>query len=210
MADFRMAVLIKNGEDTSCMIAIMDMTSAFVAANCIDLTSNSQVDTSVNYKLRYTPRPDNTIIEVSVNPSDTTIHPNYNSSTLENSVAIMQSSKDTTDNYFAYIASNLYMGDTYNTPVVSNQPSDDSDCAAGSGLYAANKDWMSCTSTITTSDANQACSIPYSLMYRQKSTRTNIVVMSDLYSHSVVYGGDILNLDFIGNKLKHDSKHRYV
>ncbi|KAJ1794249.1 hypothetical protein LPJ59_004578, partial [Coemansia sp. RSA 2399] len=54
MTVFRMGVLYKNGEQTSCMVAVIDMKAGFVAANCIDLYYGKP-DTSTSYQVYFTP-----------------------------------------------------------------------------------------------------------------------------------------------------------
>ncbi|KAJ2403095.1 hypothetical protein GGI23_000234 [Coemansia sp. RSA 2559] len=74
-------------------------------------------------------------------------------------------------------------------PQVSNQNSDDSDCAAGSALYSGNSFLTRCTSATLPSIENDACSMPYGIMF--KENRTDTVEVTHLYSHSVVYGNSM-------------------
>ncbi|KAJ1769100.1 hypothetical protein LPJ74_004334 [Coemansia sp. RSA 1843] len=203
MTEFRLAYLYKENDQTSCMAAVMDMGAIFVAANCIKLIGNNTVDTSVSYKIRYSSTSDNVDPLSVLSPNQITVHPNYNPDTLENNIAIIQYVDGATDGFVGYIGAEDFIGNTdvyvrrdynpsnssWNKPVVANQPTNDSDCADGSPLYAANKDWMSCTSAVTTSSANSDCSIPYGIMYKQNTSA--IIVMDSIYSHSVIYGSDM-------------------
>ncbi|KAJ2088395.1 hypothetical protein IW138_004271 [Coemansia sp. RSA 986] len=183
----------------------MDMTSGFLAANCIDFTSDNKVDTSTKYIVYITSFTDASGLEVDLYPSDITIHPNYDPTTFANNIAIIQFNKNTTDNYISFIKSDTYIGETevyvrrsfneptgtWNPPTVVDQDSDDGNCAAASALYAANPGMLTCTSAVTTSTENGNCSMPYGLMYRQNYT--DVIVSSNIYSHSVVYGNNMCN-----------------
>ncbi|KAJ1664943.1 hypothetical protein EV178_003622 [Coemansia sp. RSA 1646] len=70
----------------------MDMTSGFLAANCIDFTSDNKVDTSTKYIVHITSFTDASGLEVDLYPSDITIHPNYDPTTFANNIAIIHHS----------------------------------------------------------------------------------------------------------------------
>ncbi|KAJ1885459.1 hypothetical protein LPJ81_006902, partial [Coemansia sp. IMI 209127] len=127
----------------------------------------------------------------------------FNPTTLENNIAVIQFKNAATDSYVGDVSTQGFAGNTevfvrrdydiyqssWDDPVVYNQDSDDGDCAAGSPLYAANTGWMSCTSAVTASFASEYCSVPYGMMYRQDTS--NNIVMSSIFSHSVIYGNDM-------------------
>ncbi|KAJ2403091.1 hypothetical protein GGI23_000230 [Coemansia sp. RSA 2559] len=202
MADFRMAVLYKNGEQTSCMVAVIDMKAGFVAANCIDL-NNGKPDASTSYQVHFTPLHNAASFAVDLDPNDITIHPLYDPVNLANNIAVVQYNKDTTDAYHTFIETETIIGksDVYTRwafdqttknwtmPEISTQDSDDSDCAAGSALYSGNSFLTRCTSATLPSIENDACSMPYGIMF--KVNRTDTIVVSHLYSHSVVYGDNM-------------------
>ncbi|KAJ2695516.1 hypothetical protein GGH99_000086 [Coemansia sp. RSA 1285] len=205
MLQFRMAVLIKNGQLTSCMVPIMTLKAGFVAANCIDLTSDNKVNMSTKYKVRLTSTTDiPNGFEVDLNPSDIAIHPNYNSKSLANNIAVVQYNKATTDTFKAYIVAQKYAEDSqvyvqrdynqeagnWNDPVVYNQAADSSECASTSSLYAQNKDLFMCTTATTTSIADSGCTMPYGIVYSENSTSTNVVTTA-LYSHSYIKGASL-------------------
>ncbi|KAJ2617847.1 hypothetical protein EV177_000333 [Coemansia sp. RSA 1804] len=157
MIDFRYAYLYKNGKQTSCMVAVIDMTAGVVAANCIDLTSDNKVDTSVKYKIHYTPYGNNTGPMFDLSPSEFTIHPDYDPKTLLNNIAVIQNTNGGTDGYSSYIStkdfdviSKVYVRRDYDTitstwsmPALANNKVSDSDCVDGSPMYAANSRYMS-------------------------------------------------------------------
>ncbi|KAJ2657552.1 hypothetical protein IWW48_004464 [Coemansia sp. RSA 1200] len=211
MLDFRMAVLIKNGQLTSCMVPIMTLKAGFVAANCIDLTGDNKVNMSTKYKVRFTSTNDiPNGFEVDLDPSDIAIHPNYNSKSLANNIAVVQYNKATTDTFKAYIVAQKYAENTqvyvqrdysqetgnWNDPVVYNQAADSSECTAISSLYAQNKDWFTCTSSATTLLTDSGCTMPYGIVYSENSTSTDVVTTA-LYSHSYVGGTSLC-----GNSVK--------
>ncbi|KAJ2215166.1 hypothetical protein EV179_002385 [Coemansia sp. RSA 487] len=184
------------------MVGLLTMKTALVAANCLDYTSGKTINTSATYDVRTSSLDDNPEISASIDPSQIVVHPNYNPSTLENNIAVLQFNQNTTNSYFTYVAANTFprqldvyirrtidSAGAWNTPDISNQAADSSDCAAASGLYASNNGWLSCTSTTTTSANSSSCAIPYGLIYGQESN--NSIVLSSIYSHSVVYGGSM-------------------
>ncbi|KAJ1893625.1 hypothetical protein LPJ81_005337, partial [Coemansia sp. IMI 209127] len=199
MTDFRMGVLYKNGEQTSCMVAVIDMKAGFVAANCIDL-NNGAPDTSTSYQVYFTPLLSFDGFAVDLDPNDITIHPNYNPVTYANNIAVVQYNNGTTDAYHTFIETQTFVGVTdvytrwafnqtsnnWTMPQVSTQVSDDSDCASGSALYSGNSVLTRCTSATLPSIENDACSMPYGIMFKEDST--NNIEVTHLYSHSVVYG----------------------
>ncbi|KAJ2518713.1 hypothetical protein H4217_003161 [Coemansia sp. RSA 1939] len=148
MAEFRMAYLIKNNVETSCMVAVMSMKAVFVAANCIDMKSGYAVDQSVNYKLRYTLTDNDEEPTFDVAATHITIHPNYNQATLENNIAIIEFNEDTDDDYVSFVSTNDFLAkiETYvrrnydesksewDTPNVFNQYSEGDDCKNSSPL----------------------------------------------------------------------------
>ncbi|KAJ2761454.1 hypothetical protein H4S06_001198, partial [Coemansia sp. BCRC 34490] len=198
-----MASLTKNNVETSCMVAVMSMKAVFVAANCIDMKNGYAVDQSVNYKLRYTSTDTDAAPIYNVDATKITIHPNYNQTTLENNIAIIEFNENTVDDYVSFVSTNDFSAKTeayvrrnyveskaeWDTPSVLNQDTENDDCKNSSPLYKTNSEWMSCTSSVTTSYITNDCSIPYGLMYKEKDT--DIIVMTSLYSHSVVYGNDM-------------------
>ncbi|KAJ2403096.1 hypothetical protein GGI23_000235 [Coemansia sp. RSA 2559] len=199
-----MAVLNKNGKQTSCMVAVMNMEAGFVAANCIDLMSDNSINKTSTYKVQFTPTGQfNTGFEVDLATSNITIHPYYDPKTLANNIAIVQYA-NTSDTYRAYIGRQASGGaiqvyarrainatsNTWGAPVAFDQLSDDSNCTAGSPLYAANSRGMTCTSSSATSVENRHCSMPYGIVYSWNTTDSTVVA-SNLYSHSVVYGSSL-------------------
>ncbi|KAJ1885753.1 hypothetical protein LPJ81_006836, partial [Coemansia sp. IMI 209127] len=140
MTAFRMGVLYKNSEQTSCMVAVIDMKAGFVAANCIDL-KNGAPDTSTSYQVHFTPLLGVDGFAVDLDPNDITIHPLYDPVTYANNIAVVQYNNGTTDTYHTLIETdtsvvniNVYTrwafdqtSNNWTMPQVSNQNSDDSD-----------------------------------------------------------------------------------
>ncbi|KAJ2692545.1 hypothetical protein GGH99_001663 [Coemansia sp. RSA 1285] len=203
MAEFRYAYLYKNGEQTSCMAAIIDARSAFVAANCINLTNNNNVDTSTVYKIHFSPWNNEKEATYDLAPSQFTIHPNYNPKTLENNIAVIQFTGSSEDNYSGSVSTKDFNGKTkiyvredynetsssWNKPNVVNRGINESDCMDNSPLYTANKYWMTCTSSTNTSMISSDCSIPYGLLY--KNNADEAIVMTGIYSHSIMFGNNM-------------------
>ncbi|KAJ2522390.1 hypothetical protein H4217_000775 [Coemansia sp. RSA 1939] len=199
MAKFRTAYLYQDGDQTSCMAAIIDSRAAFITASCITL-DDGKPDLTIKYKIHFSTTKNEEGPMISFTGDQVTFHPNYNPKTLENNIAIIQYDDDTTDGELNLFATKEFTGKTFvynrrdydiyenfwKSPQVFNQDSNDNDCESASPLFAANPDRYSCTSALTASFATEFCSIPYGVMYKQ-DTLENVLV-SGIYSHSVDYG----------------------
>ncbi|KAJ2854944.1 hypothetical protein GGI22_004312, partial [Coemansia erecta] len=80
-------VLVKNGEQTSCELGVIDSTAAFVAAPCLDF-SGSDVNKNIKYEVYLDAGIDNTPVTYTV--SSIAIHPDYNATMNLNPVAVLQ------------------------------------------------------------------------------------------------------------------------
>ncbi|KAJ2658331.1 hypothetical protein IWW48_004097 [Coemansia sp. RSA 1200] len=94
-------VLVKNGKQTSCELGAIDSTAAFVAAPCLDLTGNT-VDTNTTYEVYLDTGIDSKSAKYTV--ESITVHPEYNSTTFLNPVAVLQFNKNSSENWSNPIA----------------------------------------------------------------------------------------------------------
>ncbi|KAJ1718676.1 hypothetical protein LPJ61_006519, partial [Coemansia biformis] len=102
---FKGALLLKNGQQTSCEIALMYTTVGFVSASCLDFTDSA--GKTVNTTTRY---------EVMISQGLTapygrfpatqvTVNPNYDPESFANNIAIIQFGSSGTGDFVNYIAS---------------------------------------------------------------------------------------------------------
>ncbi|KAJ2597299.1 hypothetical protein GGF39_003108 [Coemansia sp. RSA 1721] len=106
-SDVRGGVLFKNSKQTSCEVGLISMKAGFIAASCLDYTSGTNINRSTKYEIYLqagSPKP----LVVTLDPSDVHLHPNFNPSTLQNNIAVIEFNKQTTDTYKAYIVSGGY------------------------------------------------------------------------------------------------------
>ncbi|KAJ2788625.1 Trypsin-like serine protease, partial [Coemansia helicoidea] len=198
-AEFRGGVLAKNGEQTSCEIGLIDISAAFVAANCFDYTGNGAVDASTKYSAWIIPTAEGTsVMRAAIDPKDIHVHPAYDPKTLANNIAVVQFNKGVVAPYVSYINTDLDLPDTqlgyvrrtfndkkkvWNPLQLALQSGDSSGCAESSALYGANEGWLACTSAATSSVYRDSCSVPFGTLYYATSGQ---IVLSAIFSHAVV------------------------
>ncbi|KAJ2728584.1 hypothetical protein H4S00_000899 [Coemansia sp. D1744] len=169
---FKGAVLLKNGEQTSCEVALMYSTFGFVSAACLDFTDDTAktVNMSTSYEVMISGGLTSSYGRFRA--SRVTPNPNYDPASYANNIAILQFDSNG-DDFVNYIASwradwaNMYFND------------------------------LICNQLTTTSIMNATCSIPYASMYGVIDPNAAIAA---IYSHSAVYGqGNFCNGNKIYN-----------
>ncbi|KAJ2553048.1 hypothetical protein EV175_003083 [Coemansia sp. RSA 1933] len=150
-----------------------------------------------------------------ISPSNIHIHPEYDSTTFANNVAIVEfsfTSRGSWVNYIAvyesewstmyYVRLRLYDPGTQNwyTPYINGYPEVSSECQAESPLFAQNTGTMECTQVQTSNIWNNSCPMPYGSVYGVVSEG---MAIGGLYSHSFMY-----NADFCSGSLR--GLHYYV
>ncbi|KAJ2593071.1 hypothetical protein H4R99_006203, partial [Coemansia sp. RSA 1722] len=178
LANVRGGLLFKNSKQTSCEIGLISMKAGFVAASCFDYTSGTNINRSTKYEV-YLQTGSPTPLVVTLDPSDIHLHPNYNPSTLQNNIAVIQFNKQTTDPYKAYVLTNRFMVSTsayvrrtintstgkWNNNISADMINNPNDCLNYSGLFLANIGQFVCTPLATTSMYNPSCTVPYGTVY---------------------------------------------
>ncbi|KAJ1945181.1 hypothetical protein GGF37_001822 [Kickxella alabastrina] len=201
---FKGAILLKNGEQTTCEIALMRSTYGAVSASCLDYTDDNDqsVDTSTNYEVAISAGLVGTYGTFKV--AKLTPHPHYDPSSYANNIAVIQFDNGGRGDFINFIASwrpdwkTLYyvrrtMFDVakagWNTPVttVYNSTVDSGDCARASDVFASNQNSFFCNQLSTPSIYNSTCAVPYGSIYGEVSPNLAIAA---LHSHSAVYGSD--------------------
>ncbi|KAJ2142199.1 hypothetical protein IW145_002129 [Coemansia sp. RSA 521] len=208
---FKGAVLLKNGEQTSCEVALMYSTFGFVSAACLDFTDDTAktVNMSTSYEVMISGGLTSSYGRFRA--SRVTPNPNYDPASYANNIAILQFDSNG-DDFVNYIASwradwaNMYFvrrslssaaGGAWNQPALTtyNSNLDMADCAKANTLFMYNQNDLICNQLTTTSIMNATCSIPYASMYGVIDPNAAIAA---IYSHSAVYGqGNFCN----GNKI---------
>ncbi|KAJ2810681.1 hypothetical protein H4S07_002532, partial [Coemansia furcata] len=87
MSTFRGAVLVKNGQPTSCEFALIDNQSAFLAANCLDY-SNGLVNQNTKYEIYFDNAKGQGPGRATLIPDKIIVHPLYNPTSFANNIAV--------------------------------------------------------------------------------------------------------------------------
>ncbi|KAJ2000742.1 hypothetical protein GGI04_004031 [Coemansia thaxteri] len=203
MQGFKGAILVKNGQATSCEIALMTNTYGFVAAACLDFidTAGKMVNQSTVYEVAISSGGQGSYGSALV--TRVTVNPNYDPKTFANNLAVVQYNSGGYS-FVNYIASwrpdwsNLYFvrrglgnagSSAWNAPVVAsyNATSDLADCARANRLFLANQSDLMCNRLSIPATNNASCSVPYGSVYGVNGAN---IAIAGLYSHSATYGQD--------------------
>ncbi|KAJ2213828.1 hypothetical protein EV179_003527 [Coemansia sp. RSA 487] len=202
IASLRTGVLVKNGVQTSCELALIDNKAAFVAANCVT-DVNGKLDTINGYSVYYDDSnvQGNKAASASITSSSITVHPGYSTDTLANNIAILQfnpgqgvswknaiavNSNAWSDTVLARRRLANVKGSQWATPLTESLSASADQCSSSSGLYAANTKDFVCSSQESVPLMSSQCNIPYGSVYGVQGTNAAI---AGLYSFSVVNGG---------------------
>ncbi|KAJ2453025.1 hypothetical protein EV183_002534 [Coemansia sp. RSA 2336] len=196
------ALLFKNSRQTTCEVALFDMKSGLLSANCLDFADDTSLDQSTSYEIYVTSGTDNKESEVyKLELDDIHVHPYYNHTSLENNAAVVEFNKNTTSTYEAYIYSGTFpysdaalvrrsydqgKGE-WNDPDMIPMPSDDRACSGWNELYNLNSKYSACNVALDRSMFNTLCSVPYGSLYAKANNSTSILA---LYSSSVIFSTD--------------------
>ncbi|KAJ2441185.1 hypothetical protein GGF42_007381 [Coemansia sp. RSA 2424] len=208
IANFRGAILVKNGIPTSCELALIDNQAAFVAANCLDYKSG-QVSADTKYEVYFDGAKGNAPGRATINPGDIYVNGFYDPTSYANNVAVVKfdfSAQGAWRNFFAvnrlewnniaYVRRQLLnaaedsMATAWSTPAVMSQLNSDPGCAKASGLFSSNQDDMLCSKQSVASPVSDRCSLPYGSLY---GVASRAMAVSALYSHTVSYGNKVCN-----------------
>ncbi|KAJ2834341.1 hypothetical protein GGI24_000444 [Coemansia furcata] len=201
---FRGAVLLKNGQQTSCEVALMHETYGFVAAACLDYMDNEAkaVNQSTIYEVAISAG--NQVSYGTLLVSKLTPNPRFDPKTFANNLAIIEFSAGGRYPFVNYVASwrpdwtSMYyvrrslMGtNAWNMPAVGpySESSDDLvNCARANRLFLSNQNDLMCNKMSTPSPVNTTCSAPYGSVYGVNGAN---IAIAALYSHSAIYGKNI-------------------
>ncbi|KAJ1948477.1 hypothetical protein FBU59_001576, partial [Linderina macrospora] len=158
--EFHGAVLLKDGKQTSCELALMHSQAAFVPASCFDVGSSKSVNDVSPYQVAFDVG--GSIIARDIVAVDRIIiNPQYNPTTFANNIAVIlfnsqlkevwsnpidRHPEELTDR--AYVRRSMKSEDkqTWNAPAVINDMSTDDGCKQASALFESNPVDLWCTS----------------------------------------------------------------
>ncbi|KAJ2786052.1 hypothetical protein GGI15_001719 [Coemansia interrupta] len=182
---------------------LLSLKAGYVSANCLEFNSDKTLSKSTVYSVAvYIGNTNNSNSDILIHQldiSDIHVHPNYDSSTLEYNIAVIEFNKDSTDTYKPYIAASPFLlgnssyvfrsvdesSDKWSVPISYGMPGEDGDCASYSGVYAANDLILLCTTSVATQSYNGTCKLPSGSLY---SLLGNDIGVVGLFSHSVLLG----------------------
>ncbi|KAJ1963802.1 hypothetical protein GGI12_001839 [Dipsacomyces acuminosporus] len=197
----RAALLVIDGNQTTCEIALVDNRGGYVAASCIKYKGD-RVDFSLKYEAYIYNGPGAAPARYKIEQIDA--HFAYNQTTYANNIAVVQFNKaekslwysviakfsfEWNDRYYVRRTLNNVKDMDWNDPAVKPQLKDSDGCSDASELYRNNPDGLYCISGSTPSIYNKTCQVPYSSMYGV--IQPSDLGMAALYSHSAVYGKDM-------------------
>ncbi|KAJ2657357.1 hypothetical protein IWW48_004539 [Coemansia sp. RSA 1200] len=202
MVNFPGAILVKNGQATTCEFGLIDNRAAFVAASCLDYTSNGNLDTSTSYEIFFSATTDHGASKASISSKDIHIHPHYNPTTLADNIAVVEYNFTERGSWVNYIA--VYKSEWTSQYYVRRRLYDASKqswwgayingytgfaptCSTLSPLYAQNTDTLLCNQIQTSSAWNKSCPMPYGSIYGIVSEG---MAIGGLYSHSLMFDAD--------------------
>ncbi|KAJ2732063.1 hypothetical protein IW152_004100 [Coemansia sp. BCRC 34962] len=201
---FKGAILLKNGQQTSCEVALMRNTYGFVAAACIDYMDKEAktVNQSTIYEVAISGG--NQVSYGTVMVSKITPNPRYDPKTFANNLAVVEfpgnGGRYEFVNYIAswrpdwtsmYYVRRSLISSMWNMPVVvpySESSEDLSSCARANRLFLSNQKDMMCNKMSTPSPLNSTCSVPFGSVYGVNGAN---IAIAALYSHSAIYGDSI-------------------
>ncbi|KAJ2621271.1 hypothetical protein GGI26_004245 [Coemansia sp. RSA 1358] len=199
---FKSALLLVGSQETSCEAALIDSSSAFVAATCLQ-DSNGKIDTSAQYRLAIKMgKGDSPTVTKTI--SSITVHPKYDSSTLINNLAVVQFDKDQTigwQNYFGinptewsslyYVRRSLKNVPALTWSNVTAYSSMDTPgkCATSSPAYQANTADFLCNYAGVLSIFNPECKVPYGTVFA--AIDPNDMALVAIHSHTAVIGNSM-------------------
>ncbi|KAI8322751.1 hypothetical protein GQ54DRAFT_333072 [Martensiomyces pterosporus] len=201
LAKIKGGLLVINGKQTSCELAVLDSQTSMISAACL-LFKSGQVDLSANYEVYIDNGYDGATAHYPV--QNITVHPSYDPSTLANNVAVLQYNAGTKIAWYDYTAidsrdwsdivySRRSLKDlttqTWNTPTLVSNPFSDSTCTQASSVYAFNAKDFLCSNMTIQYASDSTCQTPYGVAYAMLGT---YVYQIGFYSHTAVYNGSDL------------------
>ncbi|KAJ1883495.1 hypothetical protein LPJ66_011027, partial [Kickxella alabastrina] len=199
--DFRGAVLILAGVQTSCEIALFNTQFGATAASCFIFKSDGSVDNNKDFKIAINSPTDGTSKMFTLDSID--VHSNYNPSTYANNIAFITFNTKNSQSWYAFVGANPA---EWNSVLYSHRKmtsvkektwgstsaaflSSNSECSANSNLFSSNSNTMLCVTSAVTSPMNSNCRLPYGTGWGVM--QPDDLSVSAIYSHSVITGDSL-------------------
>ncbi|KAJ2854012.1 hypothetical protein GGI22_004648 [Coemansia erecta] len=197
-------VLLIDGAQTSCMVALVNEAYGFVSAACLMPTGSTKAIAANRLTLAINGLQSSGQLSVSA----AVVHPSYDTATLANNIGVVYfdvnkggksdsgnstsvtaAKCDTTKTYLERRTLSGLSPLTWNTPpsIVAFTSNSDDVCEIGSPVYAANKADFICNNAVASPGPGlSSCALPLGMGY---TAITSVSALpSALYSHSVVFG----------------------
>ncbi|KAJ2580813.1 hypothetical protein GGH95_002393, partial [Coemansia sp. RSA 1836] len=209
--NYRGAVLVKNGRQTSCEFALIDKGSAFIAASCLDLKAGTTTVAAAEegggtrHEIYFEDsKYQRTASSSPIASTNIHVHPNYDATTYANNIAVVTFTTEQTRDWANAISVNRdewtnalyvrrYMGNVgsmnWRPPMVNSGAwGGFSGCAEASGIYSSNQRDFMCSTNSAPPQAmllGSCGGLPFSSVYGIVTTN---MASAALHSHSVVKG----------------------
>ncbi|KAJ1872450.1 hypothetical protein LPJ55_003068 [Coemansia sp. RSA 990] len=205
VTQFQSAILMRNGNQTSCESVLVDSKAGFIAASCLQL-NNNKVDEADTYNIVVKYGSGGPTASLAISKID--VHPSYNSSTFVNNLAVIQFddgaeiewknyigiNPDEWDNeyFIRHSLANKYTN-AWNNIVGFDSMETPNYCEEASLAYSANQGDFLCNYAASLSVYNTTCKVPYGVVYA--AVQPSDLSMVAIYSHSAVYGESMCSKD---------------
>ncbi|KAJ2617010.1 hypothetical protein EV177_000773 [Coemansia sp. RSA 1804] len=194
-------ILVKNGKQTSCEIAVLDSRSSMVSASCLAY-KNGKVDTSIKHEVYLDNGLDGKTAKYTVEM--VSVNQNYNATSLANSLAILQYNSDGKIewNNTVGIGRDLYWDEVvfvrrtisdldnmeWTTPIIQSNIGEGENCDAMSVLYDKNNSDFECNDKLVDAQLSSLtiCQVPYGSVY---AVINNKLYLAGIYSYTATYQG---------------------
>ncbi|KAJ1959685.1 hypothetical protein GGI12_004207 [Dipsacomyces acuminosporus] len=203
-SSYRGAILVKNGQQTSCEVALINNKSGFVAANCLDYEGQTQISKTTVHEVYMSSYRDEPPARYRITKYH--LSQQYDSSTPANNLAVVRFNDGAIIEWTNPIAVNQegWKGVQYVRRAMadvgkmkwaetqtdtSSDLTVDSSCKRYSRIYEANANAFWCSNSTALSVYDRNCTISYSLLYAKISSTT--YALAGLHSHSVASGANI-------------------
>ncbi|KAJ2513889.1 hypothetical protein H4217_006072 [Coemansia sp. RSA 1939] len=204
-------ILVKDGKQTSCEIAVLDSRSSMVSASCLAY-KNGKVDTSIKHEVYLDNGLDGKTAKYTVEM--VSVNQNYNATSLANSLAVLQYNSDgkLEWNNTVGIGRGLYWDDVvfvrrtisdldnmeWTTPIIQSNISEGKNCDDMSVLYDKNNSDFECNDKLVDAQLSSLtiCQVPYGSVYAVIDSK---LYLAGIYSYTATYQGHG-NLCYSGSK----------
>ncbi|KAJ2305821.1 hypothetical protein IWW54_004956, partial [Coemansia sp. RSA 2705] len=199
VTSFPSAVLMINGNQTSCESALVDSKAGFIAASCLKYTSGTNVDDSATYELVVKAGGGAATEKYAITQID--VHPAYNADTYVNNLAMVQFDQDSkvsfqnyigidpdewNDHFFIRHSLSSTTSLTWNNIIAFSSTDTPSYCEEASRAYSENPDDFLCNYAASLSVYNNTCKVPYGVVFA--AVQPDDLSLVAIHSHSAVYG----------------------